>query len=201
MRIPATAGFSGCPGGWNLASRGRAAGGHDQRRRSRVLGRRSIRLVLADVFRCPHEPRVAVTGSDHGLPVGARVRNGQNGGDRALPVGRLPLDPFFRRSYVDAPMWASADSEPSWWQWARYCRMSGLLMRPLLAAGLYGVREIGSKSETRALRPSTGYWFSDPVMLTVCPYPFLASCGPHLPATPLLWLLLSPPAQAAARTR
>ncbi|MYE17673.1 MAG: transposase, partial [Gemmatimonadetes bacterium] len=30
--------------------------------------------------------------------------------------------------YVDAPMWASADSEPSWWQWARYCRMSGLLM-------------------------------------------------------------------------
>ena len=41
----------------------------------------------------------------------------------------------------------------------RYCRMSGLLMRPLLAAGPYGVREIGSKSDKRARRPSAIYWF------------------------------------------
>ncbi len=37
--------------------------------------------------------------------------------------------------YVDAPSWASADSEPSWWQWAKYCRMSGLLMQRLFGCG------------------------------------------------------------------
>jgi hypothetical protein len=39
------------------------------------------------------------------------------------------------RLYVDAPSWASADSEPSWWQWAKYCRMSGLLMQRLFGCG------------------------------------------------------------------
>ena len=41
----------------------------------------------------------------------------------------------------------------------RYCRMSGLLMRLLLAAGPYGVREIRSKSGIRARRPSAINWF------------------------------------------
>ena len=35
----------------------------------------------------------------------------------------------------------------------RYCRMSGLLMQLQLAAGPYGVREIGLKSQWRALWP------------------------------------------------
>ena len=38
-------------------------------------------------------------------------------------------------SYVDAPKWASADSEPSWWQLAKYCRMSGLLMQRCFGCG------------------------------------------------------------------
>ena len=37
--------------------------------------------------------------------------------------------------------------------------MCGLLMRHLLAAGPYGVREIGSKSKRRARWPFEGYWF------------------------------------------
>ena len=34
--------------------------------------------------------------------------------------------------------------------WVRYRRMSGLSMQPFSAAGLYGFRQIGSKSLTRA---------------------------------------------------
>ena len=49
--------------------------------------------------------------------------------------------------------------------------MSGLLMQPSVAAGPYGVREIGSKSASRAHRPSVIHWFSDPVLSTVCPLP------------------------------
>ena len=54
----------------------------------------------------------------------------------------------------------------------RYGRMCGLLMRHLLAAGLYGVREIGSKSKRNdgLDGPSRPTGFSDPVLSTVCPY-------------------------------
>ena len=56
----------------------------------------------------------------------------------------------------------------------RYCRMSGLLMQPLLAAGPYGVREIGSKSDKRARRPSAIYWFFRSCL--VDRLPLLRSC-------------------------
>ena len=65
----------------------------------------------------------------------------------------------------------------------RYCRMSGLLMRPLLAAGPYGVREIGSKSDKRAHWPSATYWFFRSVLSTVCPYSVPASCSPPSPGS------------------
>ena len=62
--------------------------------------------------------------------------------------------------YVDAPRWGKSDFRTeSVAARSRYCRMSGLLMRPLLAAGPYGVREIGSKSESRAQWPSRASWF------------------------------------------
>ncbi len=84
----------------------------------------------------------------------------------------------------------------------RYCRMSGLLMQPSSAAGPYGVREIGSKSGMRARRPSAIFWFFRPRLVDRLPLPVPASCCPHLPAASLLVAsLLSPAAQAAARTR
>ena len=63
----------------------------------------------------------------------------------------------------------------------RYCRMSGLLMRPLLAAGPYGVREIGSKSGKRTRKPSAIYWFFRSRLVDRLPLPVPASCCPHLP--------------------
>ena len=42
--------------------------------------------------------------------------------------------------------------------WAKYCRISGLLMQPFSAAGPYGVREIGAKSLTRAQRHIGADW-------------------------------------------
>ena len=68
----------------------------------------------------------------------------------------------------------------------RYCRMSGLLMQPSLAAGPYGVREIGSKSGMRARRPSAISWFFRPRLVDRLPLPVPASCCPHLPAASLL---------------
>ena len=70
----------------------------------------------------------------------------------------------------------------------RYCRMSGLLMRPLLAAGPYGVREIGSKSDKRARRPSAIYWFFRSRL--VDRLPLLRSCV-LLPTSPRQLLCLS----------
>ena len=70
----------------------------------------------------------------------------------------------------------------------RYCRMSGLLMRPLLAAGPYGVREIGSKSDKRAPRPSAIYWFFRSRL--VDRLPLLRSCV-LLPTSPRQLLCLS----------
>jgi hypothetical protein len=77
---------------------------------------------------------------------------------------------------VDAPKWASADSEPSWWQLAKYCRMSGLLKQRCLAAGPYGVREIGSNSPQRAQRPSILHWFFRSRLVDRLPLPVPASC-------------------------
>ena len=69
----------------------------------------------------------------------------------------------------------------------RYCRMSGLLMQPLLAAGPYGVREIGSKSDKRAPRPSAIYWFFRSRLVDRVPLP--RSCV--LPTFPRQLLCLS----------
>ena len=66
-----------------------------------------------------------------------------------------------------------------------YCRMSGLLMQPSLAAGPYGVREIGSKSESRARWPSGASWFVRPRLVDRLPLPVPTSC-PHLPTASLL---------------
>ena len=48
--------------------------------------------------------------------------------------------------------------------------MSGLLVQPM-AAGPYGVREIGSKSGKRARRPSAVYWFFRPRLADCLPLP------------------------------
>ena len=84
----------------------------------------------------------------------------------------------------------------------RYCRMSGLLMQPLLAAGPYGVREIRSKSGMRARRPSAISWFFrsrlvDRLPLPV-PYVLLPTCPGSFSA---LASLLSLAGQAAVRSR
>ena len=81
--------------------------------------------------------------------------------------------------------------------------MSGLFMQPSVAAGPYGVREIGSKigkPGSYALRDSLV--FPDPVLSTVCPYPVPCVLLPTPPGSFFAFAsLLSPPAQAAARTR
>ena len=53
----------------------------------------------------------------------------------------------------------------------RYCRMFGLLMQHSVAAGPYGVREIGSKSASRAHRPSVIHWFFRPRLVDRLPLP------------------------------
>ena len=85
----------------------------------------------------------------------------------------------------------------------RYCRMSGLLMQPLLAAGPYGVRKIGSKSDKRAPRPSATYWFFRSRLVDRLPLPRFLRPAAHISPTASLPFasLLSPPGQAAARTR
>ena len=65
----------------------------------------------------------------------------------------------------------------------RYCRMSGLLMQPLLAAGPYGVREIRSKSGMRARRPSAISWFFRSRLADRLPLPVLASLLPTSPGS------------------
>ena len=62
------------------------------------------------------------------------------------------------------------------WQSGQVLSYVRPLMQPLLAAGPYGVREIGSKSGKRAPSPPPFTGFSDPVLSTVCPYP--VSCVP-----------------------
>ncbi len=83
--------------------------------------------------------------------------------------------------YVDAPRWASGIQNRVGGSVARYCRMSGLSMRRCLAAGPYGVREIGSKSCKRAQRPFTQGWFFRSRLVDRLPLPVPASCYPHLP--------------------
>ncbi len=65
----------------------------------------------------------------------------------------------------------------------RYCRMSGLLMQPSLAAGPYGVRKIGSKSGMRARRPSAISWFFRSRLADRLPLPVLASLLPTSPGS------------------
>ena len=50
------------------------------------------------------------------------------------------------KTYVDAPRWASLDSELGWWQPGQVLSYVRPLGAAMLAAGPYGVREIGSKS-------------------------------------------------------
>ena len=61
-----------------------------------------------------------------GGPNGPKPARGPTNGSRAdsgrFPAGSAEIEVV--GSYVDAPKWASADSEPSWWQLAKYCRMS-----------------------------------------------------------------------------
>ena len=114
----------------------------------------------------------------------------------ARPLSRYRKRPLSRASSPGTDL--SAKTGPKWRMWTppggqariqnrvggslvRYCRMSGLLMRPLLAAGPYGVREIGSKSDKRARRPSAIYWFFRSCLVDRLPLPVPASCCPHLP--------------------
>ena len=82
--------------------------------------------------------------------------------------------------------------------------MSGLLMRLLLAAGPYGVREIGSKSLKRAQCPSAGRWFFRPRLLDrlplLVPYVLLPT-SPGAFSAFFASLLSLASAQAAARLR
>ena len=82
-------------------------------------------------------------------------------------------------AYVDAPRWASPDSARVGGSWSglSYVRP---LDRPMLAAGPYGVREIGSKSDKRAPRPSAIYWFFRSCLVGL-PLLRSSSCFPHLP--------------------
>ena len=103
-------------------------------------------------------------------------------------------------SYVDAPRWASKILSRVGGSLVRYSRMSGLLMRHLLAAGPYGVREIGSKSAWRALRPSECYWFFRPRLADCLPIPRSFVLLPTSPGSYSFFLIPSflAPAQAAA---
>ena len=84
----------------------------------------------------------------------------------------------------------------------RYCRMSGLLMQPLLAAGPYGVREIRSKSGMRARRPSAISWFFRPRLVDRLPLPVPYVLLPTCPGSfSALASLLSLAGQAAVRSR
>ena len=104
------------------------------------------------------------------------------------------LAPFVRQFALEvAFMWTPPDGQARFQNrvggsLVRYCRMSGLLMRPLLAAGPYGVREIGSKSDKRAGRPSAIYWFFRSCL--VDRLPLLRSCV-LLPTSPRQLLCLS----------
>ena len=62
----------------------------------------------------------------------------------------------------------------------RYCRMSGLLMQPSLAAGPYGVRKIGSKSGMRARRPSAISWFFRSRLADRLPLPVPCVLAAHI---------------------
>ena len=104
------------------------------------------------------------------------------------------------RAYVDAPRWASKILRRVGGSLVRYCRMFGLLMRLLLAAGPYGVREIGSKSAWRAPRPSARYWFFRPRLADCLPIPRSFVLLPTSPGSFSFFLIPSflAPAQAAA---
>ncbi len=89
----------------------------------------------------------------------------------------------------------------------RYCRMSGLLMQPLLAAGPYGVREIRSKSGMRARRPSAisscrFFPYVRPRLVDRLPLPVPYVLLPTCPGSfSALASLLSLAGQAAVRSR
>ena len=78
---------------------------------------------------------------------------------------------------MDAPLVGKPDFEPRIGGiQVRYGRMCGLLMRHLLAAGPYGVREIGSKSKRRARWPFEAYWFFRSRLVDRLPLPCPTSC-------------------------
>ena len=61
----------------------------------------------------------------------------------------------------------------------RYCRLSGLLVRPLVAAGLHGNTRIGSKSDLRASKRLASCWFSPSRLVDRLPLPVLRPS--HIP--------------------
>ncbi len=145
----------------------------------------------------------AVRAAATSAPVRCSAIGSESWGSKGVAAPpRQPRRSTSRVLYVDAPGWASVDSEPSWWQWARYCRMSGLSMQRCSAAGPYGVRGSDPNRLSGLRGPSAHTGFSDPVLSTVCPYPFLRPAAHTSPTASLLFAsLLSPPSQAAERTR
>ena len=82
-------------------------------------------------------------------------------------------------TYVDAPLVGKPDVVPK-----SVAVRSGTVVcaaswcGTFLAAGPYGVREIGSKSQWRARWPIVGYWFFRPRLVDRLPLPCPPSCLP-----------------------
>ena len=82
-------------------------------------------------------------------------------------------------TYVDAPLVGKPDVVPK-----SVAVRSGTVVcaaswcGTFLAAGPYGVREIGSKSQWRARWPIVGYWFFRPRLADRLPLPCPPSCLP-----------------------
>ena len=76
------------------------------------------------------------------------------------------------------PWLASLTSYRSRWQSGQVRSYVRPLGAALLAAGPYGVREIGSKSQWRARWPIVGYWFFRPRLVDRLPLPCPLFCLP-----------------------
>jgi hypothetical protein len=92
------------------------------------------------------------------------------------------------RRQCTAPVWMpplmQADSWVGWGHAIRCGRVSGLMMRPFIAAGLYGDMRIASLSGLRAGRRSGRFRFSRSRLVDRCPLPSfdLLTSPAHPPA-------------------